>query len=140
MFGVQRLGDLINIYIGLWLVPHWIPASQLGALLPLGQIGLLLGLPLAVILVLHNPEENLTIHAAVKAQLSQGGPLRIPITGKLTRESRADLLKIARADTIVVQPSEVLADLRKASYPIARGRLDGVHLLLASVDPNRTYF
>jgi hypothetical protein len=97
-------------------------------------------LPLAVILVLHNPEENLTIHAAVKAQLAQGGPLRIPITGKLTRESRADLLKIARADTIVVQPSEVLADLRKASYPIARGRLDGVHLLLASVDPNRTYF
>ncbi len=50
MFGVQRLGDLINIYIGLWLVPHWIPASQLGALLPLGQIGALLSLPLAVVL------------------------------------------------------------------------------------------
>ena len=50
MFGVQRLGDLINIYIGLWLVPQWIPASQLGALLPLGQIGALLGLPLAIIL------------------------------------------------------------------------------------------
>ena len=51
MFGVQRLGDLINIYVGLWLVPQCIPASQLGALLPLTQVGALLGLPLAVILI-----------------------------------------------------------------------------------------
>ena len=50
MFSVQRLGDLVNIYTGLWLVPHWIPASQLGALLPLGQVGALLGLPLAIVL------------------------------------------------------------------------------------------
>lgn len=50
MFIVQRLGDLINIYIGLWLVPHWVPNSQLGALLPLGQIGALLGLPLTILL------------------------------------------------------------------------------------------
>ena len=50
MFTVQRLGDLVNIYIGLWLVPHFVPSSQLGALLPLGQIGGLLGLPLAILL------------------------------------------------------------------------------------------
>ncbi|MEO5367546.1 MAG: MATE family efflux transporter [Magnetococcus sp. WYHC-3] len=49
MFGVQRLGDFINIYIGLWLVPRVIPLSEQGALLPLGQISALLGLPLAVI-------------------------------------------------------------------------------------------
>jgi O-antigen/teichoic acid export membrane protein len=50
MFGVQRLGDFINIYIGLWLVPQWVSRTELGALLPLTQIGAVLGLPLAVIL------------------------------------------------------------------------------------------
>lgn len=50
MFVVQRMGDVINIYAGLFLVPHWVPKEQLGALLPLGQIGGLLGLPLAIVL------------------------------------------------------------------------------------------
>jgi len=51
MFVVQRLGDLIGIYIGLVLVPYLLPKSELGALLPLGQVGSLLGLPLAVLLI-----------------------------------------------------------------------------------------
>ena len=50
MFCVQRFGDVINLFTGLWLVPHWVPREELGALLPLGQIGGLLGLPLAVLL------------------------------------------------------------------------------------------
>lgn len=51
MFVVQRVGDVANIYAGLWLVPKWVPAAELGALLPLGQIGGLLGLPLAIMLM-----------------------------------------------------------------------------------------
>lgn len=51
MFGVQRFGDVINVYAGLWLVPNWVPKAELGALLPLGQIGGLLGLPLAILLM-----------------------------------------------------------------------------------------
>ena len=50
MFCVQRVGDVINLYTGLWLVPKWVPPAELGALLPLGQIGGLLGLPLVVLL------------------------------------------------------------------------------------------
>ena len=50
-FCVQRFGDLINVYIGVLLVPHWIQGDQLGALLPLTQIGGLLGLPLAIMLL-----------------------------------------------------------------------------------------
>jgi O-antigen/teichoic acid export membrane protein len=50
MFCVQRVADLINIYTGLWLVPKWIHPDELGAVLPLGQIGALLGLPLAILL------------------------------------------------------------------------------------------
>ncbi len=51
MFIVQRIGDVMNIYTGLWLIPKWVPQEQLGALLPLGQIGSLLGLPLAITLM-----------------------------------------------------------------------------------------
>lgn len=51
MFCVQRFGDVINLYTGLWLVPQWVPQSQLGAVLPLSQIGGLLGLPLAILLM-----------------------------------------------------------------------------------------
>jgi O-antigen/teichoic acid export membrane protein len=50
LFIAQRLGDLINIYIGLWLVPQYVPMEQLGALLPLTQIIGLLGFPLAILL------------------------------------------------------------------------------------------
>lgn len=50
LFVVQRIGDLVNIFIGLWLVPRWISQTELGAILPLGQVGVLLGLPLAVVL------------------------------------------------------------------------------------------
>ena len=50
MFCVGRFGDVINLYTGLWLVPKWVPPAELGALLPLGQIGGLLGLPLVVLL------------------------------------------------------------------------------------------
>ena len=39
LFVVQRVGDLINIFIGLWLVPKYIPGDELGAVLPLSQIG-----------------------------------------------------------------------------------------------------
>ncbi len=51
MFCVGRFGDVINLYTGLWLVPKWVPPAELGALLPLGQIGGLLGLPLAILLI-----------------------------------------------------------------------------------------
>ncbi len=50
MFAVQRFGDVINLYAGLWLIPKWVPQAELGALLPLTQIGSMLGLPLAIVL------------------------------------------------------------------------------------------
>lgn len=50
LFFAQRFGDLINIYIGLWLVPKYVPSQELGALLPLTQITGFLGLPLAILL------------------------------------------------------------------------------------------
>ncbi len=51
LFCVQRLGDVINIFIGLWLVPKYVPQEELGAVLPLAQIGGVLGLPIAILLI-----------------------------------------------------------------------------------------
>ncbi len=50
LFITQRFGDVINIYVGLWLVPKYVSSNELGALLPLTQIAGLLGLPFAIIL------------------------------------------------------------------------------------------
>jgi len=51
LFCVQRLGDVINAFIGLWLVPKYVTQEELGAVLPLGQVGGILALPLAVLAV-----------------------------------------------------------------------------------------
>ena len=50
LFITQRFGDVINVYVGLWLVPKYVSSNELGALLPLTQIAGLLGLPFAIIL------------------------------------------------------------------------------------------
>ena len=49
LFVSQRTGDAINAVIGIWLVPKYVPQSELGALLPLMSIGGLLGFPLIVL-------------------------------------------------------------------------------------------
>ena len=51
LFCVQRLGDLTNAFIGLYLVPRYVPQAELGALLPLTQVGGALGLPLTVLMI-----------------------------------------------------------------------------------------
>ncbi len=51
MFVTQRFGDLINAVVGLWLVPKYVPADELGAVLPLTSVGALMGLPLGILLV-----------------------------------------------------------------------------------------
>ncbi|NLX27155.1 MAG: hypothetical protein GXY61_14555 [Lentisphaerae bacterium] len=48
---VQRFGDVVNAFIGLWLVPKYVPQEELGAVLPLSQVGGVLGLPLSILLV-----------------------------------------------------------------------------------------
>lgn len=51
LFIAQQFGALINAFIGLWLVPAYVPYAELGAVIPLTSIGTLLGLPLAIILM-----------------------------------------------------------------------------------------
>lgn len=51
LFCVQRLGDVINMFVGLWLVPRYVPMEELGAVLPLTYIVGFIGLPLGIIAV-----------------------------------------------------------------------------------------
>lgn len=51
LFFVQRLSDVVNAFVGLWLVPRYVPPEELGAVLPLAQIGGVLGLPLSILFV-----------------------------------------------------------------------------------------
>lgn len=51
LFIAMRLSDAVNAFIGIWLVPKYIPQDELGAVLPLTQVGSVLGLPMAILLV-----------------------------------------------------------------------------------------
>jgi len=48
LFVALQFGSVINAFIGLWLVPKYVPQEELGALLPLAQVGLALGIPLSI--------------------------------------------------------------------------------------------
>lgn len=49
MFGVSRLGDVINLYIGAFLVPAILSQKQLGMVLPLMQLGLFVAVPVNIV-------------------------------------------------------------------------------------------
>lgn len=51
LFVALRCGDLINAFIGLWLVPKYVPQAELGAVLPLLQITGFFGLPITILVV-----------------------------------------------------------------------------------------
>ena len=49
LFVAQRFGDAVNMVLGLWLVPKYVPMQELGAVLPLLSIVGIVGLPFAVV-------------------------------------------------------------------------------------------
>ncbi len=51
LFLTQQLGSVVNAFIGLWLVPQYVPQNELGAILPLVSIGGMLGLPMTILMI-----------------------------------------------------------------------------------------
>ena len=51
LFIAQRVGDVVQAFIGIWLVPKYVPQSELGAVLPLVSVGGLLGFPLVALMI-----------------------------------------------------------------------------------------
>lgn len=51
LFVALRCGDAINAFVGLWLVPKYVPQAELGAVLPLLQVTSVFGLPISVLVI-----------------------------------------------------------------------------------------
>jgi hypothetical protein len=49
LFIALRFGDTINMFVGMWLVPKYVPQEELGAVLPLISFVGFIGLPLSII-------------------------------------------------------------------------------------------
>ena len=49
IFAASRVSDVMNVFVGLWLVPKYIDPSELGAVLPLTQFAVFLSLPAAAL-------------------------------------------------------------------------------------------
>ena len=47
LFCACRAADLLNAFVGLWLVPKYVPTSELGAVMPLTQFANFLAIPVA---------------------------------------------------------------------------------------------
>ena len=48
LFCAARAADCLNVFVGLWLVPKYVPPSELGAVMPLSQFANFLAIPIAV--------------------------------------------------------------------------------------------
>ena len=97
-------------------------------------------LSLPVVLVLHNPDENLTIYARVKPQLAFDGPISVSLSNSFDSQARESLLGVASDDFRLVPPGQVLADFQRATYTVGAGKeIDGIHFLLACVHPSLAY-
>lgn len=51
MFAVCRISDVINAFVGLWLVPRYVSQEELGAVLPLLQVTSAFGLPISILVL-----------------------------------------------------------------------------------------
>lgn len=49
LFVALRIGDVINAFAGLWLIPHYVPQEELGAVPALLQASMLFGLPMLIL-------------------------------------------------------------------------------------------
>jgi len=48
LFLAARAADGLNLFVGLWLVPKYVPPSELGAVLPIAQFASFLAIPIGV--------------------------------------------------------------------------------------------
>ena len=48
LFCAMRAADCLNVFVGLWLVPKYVPPSELGAVMPLTSLANFFAIPIAV--------------------------------------------------------------------------------------------
>lgn len=98
-------------------------------------------LAIPVILVLHDPERDLTIYTRVKSHLAGSGPIVIRKSGIFCSAARNDFLGIAKQDAILMPPAKVLDEFNAVSLLREEGRIiSGIEFLLASTNVMSGYF
>lgn len=53
LFFALRCGDVINAFVGLWLVPKFVPQSELGAVLAITNFASVFGLPITILVTVY---------------------------------------------------------------------------------------
>ena len=69
LFLACRVGDLINAFIGLWLVPKYVGMEELGAVLPLTNFAGMLALPITVFAMAFMKQVNVLANAEDYARM-----------------------------------------------------------------------
>ena len=71
LFVAQRFGDAINMFVGMWLVPKYVPQEELGAVLPLMSIIFCIRLDIFVVALELVITRSLVRKAKLKASSSE---------------------------------------------------------------------
>ena len=69
LFAAARCGDLINAFIGLWLVPKYVDVNELGAVLPLSSFASFVVVPIGVLATVLSKQVNVLSVRGEKGQL-----------------------------------------------------------------------
>lgn len=111
-FSVNRMGDAVNVFIGLYLVPRLLPGEDLGALLPLMTIGAVFSTPLALLLlpvgkflsVFAARAQPGKVRALLEDALVLAGLYAVIMTAALLWQGDALLVRLHVADARILWP------------------------------------
>ncbi|MHB8882636.1 MAG: DUF4365 domain-containing protein [Thermodesulfovibrionales bacterium] len=98
-------------------------------------------LKIPVILVLHNPDENLTIYTSVKPQLAGTGPILVNRNKILNGSSRESLIGSPDHNLLLPSPAEILDKFKRIELERDDNKtLTGIDFLLACTNKTGRYF
>ena len=106
MFAAGRMGDAVNLYIGLWLAPRFVTQAELGALLPVINVSTVYVLPLSVLLLpvpkflntFAARNETGKARALLRDTLAVSGAYALAMAGFVLWTGDAMLLRLKLAD------------------------------------------
>lgn len=98
-------------------------------------------LRMPVLLVLHNPDDGMTLYARVKVQMPDSGPIAVRKRDVFSARCRPRLIDISREDSEAFDPHDVLAAFKRIECDRGnRHVITGIDFLLACTNRHRRYF
>lgn len=98
-------------------------------------------LKLPVLLVLHNPNDGMTLYARVKVQMPDHGPIAVRKHDVFAADCRSHLIDISQEDNDAFDPQDILAAFKRVQCERGNGQvITGIDFLLACTNRTRRYF